>query len=187
MSRQVQPSASPGSTHRLGWGWDGPHGSTDGPRPPLALVAAWLYAVTGLAILASGIVSTVIEWRTEGLESLGVFLPISLYCAGLCIGAVQLRSRLANSPASPWICAPLLLHGLSGLAGIVLPLAYSIGVCSKSLSDFGSGSAMFGMLLGWLPALCPFLFARRAGVLLLAAFSGPVALIVVVQSVHIRI
>ena len=189
----MEPPRKPPTADRIprwrprGGAWDAPYGLALGPRPPLARLAAWIYAVAGFVLLSGGVVSTVLDWRKEGLEPLEFSLPISLYCAALAYGAVRLRSRSASIAASPWICAPLLLHGLSGLLGATLPLSYAVGVESRWFNERASDAAMLGMLLGWLPVLSPFVFARQAGILLMAALSGPVALIVAAQFIHIHI
>jgi hypothetical protein len=177
------PSRRPGRRD----GWDGRRGQTLGPRPPLALAAAWLYALVGLVLAAFGVVGTVRDWQRSGWDALGFSLPIALYCAGLAAGAAGLRSRSPDASVSRWVCVPVVLHGLSGALGASLPIADWLGAYSLGFKEVASDTAMLGMLLGWLPALSPFCFARRGGGLLLAAFSGPIALVVAVQSVHIRL
>ena len=131
--------------------------------------------------LCLGIASAVLGGGGNWWPSLGFFMPVSLYCAALSSGASRLRSRSSRVAASPWICASLLLHALSGWLGGAAFLLGALGAGSRSLGDPALDAAMFGMLFGFLPALPPFVCARRGGSLLLAAFLGPIVLFLAIH------
>ena len=145
------------------------------------------YALVGLLLAAFGVIDTAMDWRRGGWEPLGFCGPIAIYCAALAYGSVRLRSRSMGVPASAWVCAPLLLHGASGLLGALVPVLYAIGMEPRSFKEPLTDAAMFGVLLGCLPAMFPFLCARRGGFLLGAAVAGPLVLLVAIPFVHIHL
>ena len=100
-------------------------------------------------------------------------LVIALYCAPLAYGTQRLRSRSHSTPASPAICAPLLVHALAGFLGTYALFVSELEARRGSFADFSLFVAFLGLLLGWIPALSPLLFARRAGFLVAAAVVGP--------------
>ena len=159
--------------------WDGPYGCEPGPRPPLARVAAAGYAAITLILLKLGIHALISGWGEGGGAAALFLVPIILYSSALAYAADRLRSRTPAHIASAWVCAPLLLHAACGLLGAVAFVMGAFSLRSRPFSDIAQSAALLGMLLGWAPALLPYFFTRRGGALLLAAVSGPVAVILV--------
>lgn len=159
--------------------WAGPYGSEPGPRPPLARTAAVLYGTIAVVLLGLGLVGLVVAWGNGGARGIAPLLPIVLYSGWLAYGAERIQSRSVEQAAPAWVCAPVLLHAACGLLGASTML-WGSSPQARHYGNLAQDAAMFGMFFGWIPALVPFCFARRAGALLLAAFSGPIALLLVI-------
>lgn len=180
----IAPLRAPPGRWRTRDAWAGPYGSEPGPRPPLARVAAVGYAAIAVTLLGLGLVALVRGWGKGEWGSIPFLLLLALYSGGLAYGADRLQSKSPKLPASPWVCAPLLLHAACGLLGVSVVLldvrtflTGAVSLRSRPYEDFAQGASLLGLLFGWLPAFSPFLLARRGGVLLLAAFAGPIALL----------
>ena len=169
MESEPAAGASPSRRFPRG-GWDGGSDPVDAPRPRLALVCAAAYGTVGLANLANGVLKSL---EAGHFGPLWFSLWIALYCAPLAYGTLRLRSRSQSTPASPAICAPILLHALAGFLGTCALFVGELEARRGSFSEFSLFVAFLGLLLGWVPALSPLLFARRAGFLVLAAVAGP--------------
>jgi cytochrome bd-type quinol oxidase subunit 2 len=155
-----------------------------GPRPRLALLSGCIYAVTGALVLAVsmyGATRSREAWELTPRRDLHVAAPIVLYCAALAYGAIRLRSKSKKGEASPWFCAPLILHGLCGLLGAVGLAGKALGTMPHLFDDFGAGAAMVGMFFGWGATMFPFTRASRAAVLMSAGLAGPGALLLAMQ------
>jgi hypothetical protein len=178
----VNPAAEPGAESPV---VRGPHiwtrrGERDGPvgpPPPLLGLTVSVYALCGVALAGVGIVAVV---QGQGWGPLGFFLPIAIYCGALAWTASRIRSRSPEHRASAWLLAPVLFHAVLGLAGTsaIVREAFGRPMSGSPLTVPALATAGVGVLFGWVLALFPLQYGRRAGWFTLAALSGPVLLFV---------
>jgi hypothetical protein len=140
-----------------------------GPPPALLGLTVGVYALCAVALVGVGVVP-VATHRKDGWEQLTLFLPIVLYCGALAWTASRIRSRSPEQRASAWLLAPVLWEEVAP--------EESHGVAGSPLAQYALLASMIGMTFGWVLALPPLLFARRAVWFFLAALSGPVLIFV---------